>query len=300
MNFLRRIVRNTFGFSATEINGFLILLPLIFLVVSSEPLYRWWLGSREVDLRADQAFLDSLVQAWQARDSVTTLSGRASLLPSFDPNTASVDSMVAAGMPLHLATRTAAYRQKGGSFRVKSDLLRIYGVDSALYKQLSPRMVLPSSRKSYDSVLPAETRVMEARRQPQLFDINSADTLELQSVYGIGPRLALRILRFREALGGFVNSDQLYEVYGLDSAVVVRLINTSYISKDFSPEKIDINAANEEDLARHPYISKKMAQRIVAYRFHHGLYTDATALHDVFAVSGEELDRILPYIATGN
>ncbi|MBI4372256.1 MAG: helix-hairpin-helix domain-containing protein [Candidatus Omnitrophica bacterium] len=45
--------------------------------------------------------------------------------------------------------------------------------------------------------------------------INKADSEELQSVRGIGPAMAERILEYRKANGGFKSLDQLKEVKGI-------------------------------------------------------------------------------------
>lgn len=47
-------------------------------------------------------------------------------------------------------------------------------------------------------------------------DLNSADTLLLQRVPGIGPVFARRIFKYREMLGGYYAVEQLQEVYGMD------------------------------------------------------------------------------------
>ncbi|HYC84903.1 MAG TPA: hypothetical protein VEB86_06760, partial [Chryseosolibacter sp.] len=64
MERLRQWVRNWLGFSRTEVNGFLILLPLMIVLILSEPLYRFYLSSRPRDFSAEGKLLDSIVTAW--------------------------------------------------------------------------------------------------------------------------------------------------------------------------------------------------------------------------------------------
>lgn len=51
-------------------------------------------------------------------------------------------------------------------------------------------------------------------------ELNLVDAEGLQQLRGVGPVLSERIVRFRDALGGFLCIEDLYEVYGLDSIVV--------------------------------------------------------------------------------
>src|SRR5690606_9841495 len=140
----------------------------------------------------------------------------------FDPNTAPVDDLVKLGIKQGIATRMVRYRESGGRFAVRQDLLKIYGMDSTLYAILYPYIKLPDRA-------PDIITVKGAGEKTERFDLNTADTAQLVRVYGIGPVLSKRIVKFRERLGGFVAPEQVYEVYGLDSATATRLLNTSYL-----------------------------------------------------------------------
>jgi len=56
-----------------------------------------------------------------------------------------------------------------------------------------------------------------------LIDLNRADAAALESLPGIGPVLAERIVAWREANGPFPNVDVLGEVSGIGPALMARL-----------------------------------------------------------------------------
>lgn len=295
MNSIRQWIRDLFGFSGNEINGFLILIPIMVACVFSEPLYRRFTGPQKDNMR-DSITLDSMLRSW-TKPGTPPVS--AEPFP-FDPNTAAVAELQTLGFDETSSTRIAAYRSKGGVFRVKSDLLKIYGLDSTLYKQLYAFIrlpaTLPAKARTATAVNRSETKEWTSLNSTPDFDINTADTLLLKTVYGIGPRRAARIVKFRESLGGFVKMEQLYEVYGLDSTVVKELQEACFIQKDFIPKKIDINDASEKDLASHPYIRYKFARLLVSYRLQHGDFLDPNDIKKLSAIRSEEVDRLLPYI----
>lgn len=300
MNVLRKWTRNVFGFSGTEINGFLILLPLTLVLLFSEPLYHRWILEEDRLYAADSAALDSLMGVWSpATKDAEEAENQLDSLFSFDPNTAGVEDLQRLGFSLALANRIAAYRQKGGVFRAKPDLLKIYGLDSALYNQLYKYIDLPSRNvaggRRHRTVPRRASGAMKGASQEQ-FDINTADTILLKRIYGIGSKLAARIVKFRDALGGFVSTDQLREVYGLDSLVVKRLLQVVFIEKEFVPERIDINTADEKALSRHPYIGFKVARALLNYRFQHGDFVEVGDIKKLPALKAEEVERLLPYL----
>jgi DNA uptake protein ComE-like DNA-binding protein len=298
MKSVRKWIRDVFGFSASEINGFIILVPLMVVLLCSEPLYHMWTASQPESKPREYMALDSmlikLAGSIQGPSDVEATS-----LFDFDPNTASVEELRKLGFAEVLAKRIAAYRLKGGVFRIKSDLMKIYGLDSTLYKQLYNHITLPATpARVKPNVAFAKPRsgVLEKKKVPTPFDLNTADTLLLKSVYGIGPRLAARIIKFRESLGGFVKSEQLYEVYGLDSLVVDRLQKVSFITPEFKPQRININHANEKELAAHPYIRFKLARLLVSYRFQHGDFIAVTDIKKLSVLEPAEIERLLPYL----
>lgn len=295
---LRKLVRNFFGFSRQESNGFLVLLPIMLVILFSEPVYRSWISREAGTSTADKALLDSLISDWQTQQikhPVTTPT-RQKRRFNFDPNTVSSDELIELGFSGRLATRIQKYRAKGRNFKVKKDLLKLYGMDSSLYQELEPYVLLPDS-------LIREKRKYAGTKSDQIlqpirvrFDINTADTSELKKIYGIGEKLSVRIFKYRESLGGFIRSEQLSEVYGLDSAVVNTLINKSFIAPDFQPKQLNLNQATEEELERHPYLTKKEAKAIIAYRFQHGAFTTVDDLQKIQLLTAGTIEKIKPYL----
>lgn len=128
------------------------------------------------------------------------------------------------------------------------------------------------------------------------FDISRADTTQLQQIRGIGSKLSLRIIKFRDKLGGFYRLEQLKEVYGLKPEVVDRLLSTCYLL-DSSVVQIPINTASEKELAAHPYISYKLASVIVNYRHAHGPYRSENDLAKIRMLATPERKKLVPYIS---
>ena len=100
--------------------------------------------------------------------------------------------------------------------------------------------------------------------------INSADSAALESMPVFGPVLASRTMKFRNALGGFYNIEQLKEVYGLDSLGFEKV--KLYLDVDTTMvDQICINQTDFYALKSHPYLSYKEAKLILRFLEHNEL-----------------------------
>lgn len=129
----------------------------------------------------------------------------------------------------------------------------------------------------------------------QIVQLNSADTLQLQELYGIGPTFARRIVKYRNLLGGYVRKEQLLEVYGMDAERYNQI--ASYISVDPSAvKKIDINSASINDLKRHPYLDYYQAKALVAYRERGNTFSSMDDLLKVNLIEPSTTTKLQGYI----
>lgn len=133
------------------------------------------------------------------------------------------------------------------------------------------------------------------RKQPLSIELNSADTLTLQLLHGIGPAFARRIVRYRERLGGFVSASQLLEVYGFTPELLAHIEPHLWVdSTAITP--IAINSIGLKELARHPYMEYYQARDIVRLRSMGVVFGNADDLRAVPSMADSTMERIVPYI----
>jgi competence protein ComEA len=335
---LKRLVsaiRDHFGFSQREARGFTVVLFIGLMALLVPFLYRWLIPETHVDTSAaDEQKLDSLVSIMRTQEVKEEADRRAQYgnrfqndrnekrtaeqfhepkLFNFDPNTVSVAGWQQLGLPKFMAERIDKYRGKGGQFRRKEDLLRIYDFPPDLYEQLEPYIQLPDrSGPAYASNKPSAnvppntasgTPATEAERPryerptvavPQPFDINTADTNDLKKLKGIGSARARQILKFRDALGGFASANQFAEIFNIDSLAVSEL--NRYARIQTPARRIPINTATAEELDRLPYLSRRQAEIIIAYRQQHGAFGSIEAMRPIRILDAKLLEKIGPYL----
>jgi competence ComEA-like helix-hairpin-helix protein len=219
----------------------------------------------------------------------------------FDPNTISSADWKRLGLRDKTIQTIQNYLSKGGHFYKPEDLERIYGLHKDEYERLSPYVKIESktSVANEQFVSPKPTGETQPTKNStakySAIDINSADTSAFISLPGIGSKLALRIINFRDKLGGFYSTDQIGETYGLPDSTFQKI--KQYLKLDNAPvKKININTATVDELKAHPYIKFSIANPIVAYRNEHGVFSKIEDIKKVMAVTEEVYKKISPYL----
>lgn len=204
----------------------------------------------------------------------------------FDPNIADFNQLTQFGFNRFQSSNLIEYRKKAGVFKTKTDLMKIYGIDSSFYKTIESHIQINNSEESTVTTI-----------QPFLsqIELNSADSTDLLKLNGIGSVFANRILKYRDLLGGFYSTSQLLEVYNFSEESFKKIEST--ISADtLLINKIRLNFAEYKDLIRHPYFSKKQVEAVLRYRQRNGSFKDIIQIKTNDLVDSETFSRIRPYL----
>lgn len=284
-----RWLRNYFAFSPAETRGMFVLFLLMLLLWVSPLIYRPLLTSQYKQLTQDRRIADSLIRLIEA-SSATDLPVHelSPALAPFDPNIVDKATLLSMGVPPVAAASLVKYRERGGKFRVKKDVQKIYGLTEEIYLRLAPYITLPEVR---------QTTASSQKVKVVALDINKADTTQLMTLRGVGTVFSARIVKFRELLGGFYTTDQLKEVYGINELALENLQKHTYVAEGFVPVQLRINEANAKTLVRHPYISYELAIALLRHREAYGSFTDQSQLKEVPLFTDSIYHKLKPYIA---
>lgn len=168
---------------------------------------------------------------------------------------------------------------------------KIYS-DAKSLKQNNWKNYSPAIKKEYKKF---EYKKAENRSAFVSIEINNSDSAALESLPGIGPVLAQRIIKYRNSLGGFYSLNQLNEIWGMDPELPQKLEGKILLDSS-AITYLDINQASREQLAAHPYIRYKLASMIVNYRNQHGRYSNAGELLQLKQMSDSTLKKLQPYL----
>src|SRR4030095_6571298 len=183
--------------------------------------------------------------------------------PSLPPGpisimTASIEELTSVGLSRKVAFNIQKFISAGGTITGEKDLLKIYGMDTLqLDKAKSFIIYAPIDEERWTKDQGKSEVNKEAGKNT--IDLNLASVSDLESLNGIGPVLAERIIKFRISLGGFISPEQLLDCYGFPPETFEKI--KDHFTTTESPQKILINEVNLDSLS-HPYLSKKLTRMI--------------------------------------
>jgi DNA uptake protein ComE-like DNA-binding protein len=205
----------------------------------------------------------------------------------FDPNMATDSEFRSLGFSDQQITSIRNYLNKGEVFRTKDDFNKIVDISDDQKRLMLSFIRIGNTPKSVNEL------IKTGRANP--IELNSTDSVLLESLPGIGDKLSKRIVKYRDLLGGYYSVLQLKEVYGLSEQTLQGIselvcIDTTKI------RKLDLNFSDIKELARHPYIQKEMADKIVKFRSTNGQINNSMLLLDNMILNIDQYKRLKPYL----
>ncbi|MDX9882868.1 MAG: helix-hairpin-helix domain-containing protein [Prolixibacteraceae bacterium] len=209
----------------------------------------------------------------------------------FDPDTCTENDWLDFGLTPKQSQAIERYRNAIGGFKTKEQFAKMYGIGEGLKDSLLKYAEI----KTPILQEVARPKVRQAVRAQ--IELNSADTVVLESLPGIGRVLSRRIIKYRELLGGFYSASQLLEVYGL-SQECFQKIEPLLTIDTLKIKKLNINFSSAGELSAHPYIGEKSGREIVRFRSKNGLIINLTALINEKLLGRQQFEKMRPYLAT--
>jgi len=254
------------------------------------------------ETKASEAFNDDVVTFHSYKKSAQRF--------KFNPNTINEEQWQALGLSKKQSDVIRKYLNKGGHFKKAEDVFKIWAVKKEMWEELIPFIELEENKTIVTtfnthvkdtSALYFEERAKEAAekykafKQALNFEFNTCSKWNLKQLDILDSTTIEKVYMYKNALGGFVNLAQLYEVEGIDTTNFGKL--KSHLTLDLSSLKtININNCAVSQLAKHPYLSYNIALALVNYRNAHGKYTQIADLKKCMAMNENLLKKIAPYL----
>jgi len=231
-------------------------------------------------------------------------------LKDFDPNKQSKTDWLSMGVSEQIANNAVNYIKAGGSFSKAKDLQKLYAMDSVTldlllpYVMISEEQVESFSETKIDNVAAGDSEISKEELPtvanvivPSIaIDINQIESVQIEKAFNFSTVQAERIVNYRQGLGGFHSVDQFGEVDGL-TPEVFNLLRPALRVNKIPLTQIDVNLADAERFAMHPYISEYLARHIVNFRNSKERFKKLKDLKKAYLIDDALYEKLLPYLS---
>lgn len=285
-------LKSHFAFNRSQRSG-ILLLSLFILILFG--IYHF------VDFSETSSFDTSspeIIAIQQELGSITKaeLENKKPKIFPFNPNFITDYKAYTLGLSTEEYDRLKNFRSKDKWINSVADFKRVTQVSDSVLAQISPYFKFPDWVTNPKPKKKSFSNFTAEKPYAQKIDLNTATKEQLQRVSGIGEAYSDRIVKYRSKLGGFTDDVQLYNVYGLDTAVVKRALKQFTVKTPREIEKMNINTASASDIATIPSISFELAKKIWEFRKLRERLENITELQKLEGLSQSKLQLIQLYL----
>lgn len=217
----------------------------------------------------------------------------------FNPNFITDYKGYKLGMSVQEIDRLFAFRKQNKYVNSAQEFQVVTKVSDSLLNAISPYFKFPDwvkNEKEFKDYKKFPSKAFAKKEKIVVIDINQATQDDLIKINGIGEAISMRILKYKESLGGFVAMEQMTEIWGLSPEVIEKLNTHFKVSASPNIKKIDINNASIKELSLFPYFKYPISKNIVTFRSMNGDIKNSEDLTKIKGMSIEKAKIIALYL----
>lgn len=279
---------NFFRISKTQQKGLILLISiligveiLLFFTTHNTPNLN---TNGSSDWKVFQAQIDSLKNIQKQKDTLK--------IYPFNPNYITSYRGYVLGLSPQEIQRMMDYRKQNKFVNSPREFQKITQISDSLLQVVSPYLKFPKWTSKPKKQYTTKPLIKKS--------LNEATAEDLKKVYGIGSVLADRIIQFRNVIGGFIVTDQLRDVYGLEDATIINVLTNFEIKHTPKHQRLNINTASIDELNTAPYITYSIAREIVIFRTKKGKINAFEEIDHLDGITPKIRKRIPLYLYIDN
>ncbi|MBP6039526.1 MAG: helix-hairpin-helix domain-containing protein [Flavobacterium sp.] len=284
-------LKSYFIFSKSHRVGILLLLLLIVIA----QLCYFFVSNQKATINEDTQWLLAQNEIDSIKQQIAT---KKDTIYPFNPNFISDYKGYKLGMSIQEIDRLHQYRAQNKYVNSAAEFQKVTLISNAVLQKISPYFKFPEwvsakqekSNKTFQVFAPREKKEVIVK------DINLATKEDLIAVYGIGEKLADKILIEKEKFGGFVSMEQFQFIWGISPEAIQDLQKRFVVKNTNSITKIAINDLSIKELSKFPYFNYSLAKEIVIYRTMNNGIKEVSDLTKIKGMPNEKIKIIALYL----
>ena len=267
---------------------------LLVIILSACWIFYFWTIQKENslesidDIAIYQVRIDSLKE-------IKTLKSTPKIYP-FNPNFITDYKGYTLGLSTQELDKLFSFRKNGKWINSSEDFQKVTGVSDSLLAAISPYFKFPDWVTN--SKTSQNTKSFSFKSFKPQNDLNKATFENLISLPEMTEESARLILAYRKKIGGFIEDNQLYDIYNVKRNQVIEVKKEFTVKTKPDIVLINVNKANASDLATVPFLTFDIARSIIDYRILNEGIKNLDELLKIEGITPYKLDRIKLYLST--
>ena len=295
--------KSYFYFSRKEFKSILILL-IILLLIWIIPYFVHHVNKRSIVeiLTEKNPMFEQIDKQMNSIDSAKT-ARYSKVSPAiqyfeFDPNTIDSGQWIALGVHPNNIRTILKFVNKTKGFQEPNDIFKIYGLPKTIAEKLLPYINIKNNQNKkineYKTINIQNNNFQNKQNTPQKININTATPFELIKSQRFPKDIAFKIVKYREALGGFINLGQIKKTYNMTDSLYQSILPIIYIDNK-SIVLMNINEAKPIHFISLDIFSKEDSYKFINFRNKIEKIQNWEILQNISWIKSNQIDSIKKY-----
>lgn len=300
-------IKDYFAFTRGEKRGTVVLLLIIVALIAANFSVDLFKSEHQTDFSEFETAINEfekeiIADKKSSKEVLTKIE-----LFEFNPNTISDQEWEKLGFKDWQIKTINNYKSKGGNWKTKNDVSKIYGLEESHFEQLKPFILLPNNYKKKNKSYKKKEKV---KIKYFKFDPNTISK-EDWKLLGFKDWQIKTIFNYKSQGGSWKSKADVKKIYGLDESDYFKLapyilLPETTVKKEYSKpkkdytKKVDINTADAKELTNLKGIfSEKYAAIIIKHRDKIGGFTAKEQLNDVWNMTEKTYNGFINQVIIG-
>ncbi|MES2798891.1 MAG: helix-hairpin-helix domain-containing protein [Bacteroidota bacterium] len=281
--------------SKSNRRGVLLLIAIVLIIVFIPRILMFVNESEATKITSSEQAVLNKLQSEHSKSRVKFGAGNTNRFrrppAKFNPNDYTLENWKYLGLSEKQAAIVLKFSKRG--INNYQTLSKIFVIPPALLELMKDSLVFSSSNSTAFAVSNYPKKEIKEKK---ILELNQSSIEELVALPMIGEKLAERILKYRNRLGGFYFKEQLLEVYGVEPATF-SLIEPLVKANVATLQQLHLNSATAEELKNHPYFYWNIANSVVKLRSQKGQFKSINDILESKLIDLEFFEKVKPYLA---
>ena len=280
--------KDYFYFSKKEAKSIYILVFIMTLFWGIPYLFHsfFFNVTKNIGIKNNEIVINKPIDSFIKKNVESTI-----LYKEFNPNTLDSMGWISFNIPPKTIHTILNFVRKTKGFKIPEDLLKIYGMPVDKATALIPYIRLQNNLNHHSIIVSKNNAIQQKKLW---LEMNTVNAYQLINYLNLPKDIAFKIIKYREALNGFVSILQIKKTYTITDSIFQAMLPFIYLD-NAKIKLIPINEAKTIHYLSLNIFTKEESYKFIGFKNKIEKINDWTILQNISWVTQNQLDTLRKY-----